>query len=233
MKSGHKLHCILVGAVICLLSSSAVAELFDDFSSGTLDPNKWMEKIGSDVSNNLMTEHLVTNGVYHTSSSTFADRGVRLELQNRTFAVGDIVSYDVNYLAGSGNRRSFVTLDGYLNLQRPLFGYWNGLSEGGVGNDFGNYHIQLTFLDAGVYPEITLPNGQVKTLSSLIAYPSSSILQHTLAFGTRTGDNGYATMDYDNVYITQVPEPSAMILVVLGLGFVFYRKSCTRSASSL
>jgi hypothetical protein len=212
--------CVLVSSILCLFGSAfAHAELYDDFSSGTLDANKWIERIGSDVSNDLLTEHYVTNGFYHTASYDFGDRGVTLEIKNRTFSVGDIISYDVSYLAGAGNRRSFIRLDEYTSVSSStaLFGYWNGLQEGGVGNDFGDYQVKLSFLEAGIYAQITLPSGEIKTTQALIPYPVSGIQQHTLEFGTRTGDDGYVTMNYDNVYVTQVPEPSTFTLAALGI----------------
>ncbi|MBI4155060.1 hypothetical protein HY498_03175 [Candidatus Woesearchaeota archaeon] len=180
-------------------------EVYDDFSSGGLDINKWNEIPGSDINNLFIDEHYVDtiNEVYHTIQLTPEDRAITLEIKNRTFASGDIIEYDVNYIDGSGNRISRINVD---NILISIFGFWNSVDDGGVGNDFGRYHIKITFTEEGANPEITLPNGIIKTTRGNLSSPS---LEHTFGFQTRTGHNGIVHMDYDNVVIiTTEPEPN-------------------------
>lgn len=205
----------LTGLLACSISK---ADLYDDFNGG-LDTDKWQELPGSNLNNDFLPEHSVLfneEGIpYHTASYSPADRGIALEIKNRTFRAGDLISYDVVYSAGNGNRISTIRVDG-VGHYTSLFGFWNTLEDGGVGNDFGNYHVKLKFLEEGIYPEITVPSGEVRTTRIVIPYPTHGIDYHTFGFVTRTGHDGWVHMDYDNVYISVIPEPSSLGLMGLG-----------------
>ncbi|MEK6760431.1 MAG: hypothetical protein AABX93_00755 [Nanoarchaeota archaeon] len=180
----------LVGTI----SAIQICDIYDDFSSGVLDESKWNE-IGN------LDEHFIENKSmdlrYHTAQLSEADKEIRLNF-SKIFLPGEIIEYDVNYVSGSGNRIHQITLNGN---DYSLFGFWNSVSDGGVGNDFGTYHVKLTFTENGIADEITLPNGSVTQTIPDGNLPSPS-LQHTnVGIITRTGHNGIVHMDYDNFVI--------------------------------
>ncbi|MEK6890919.1 MAG: hypothetical protein AABX03_02175 [Nanoarchaeota archaeon] len=178
------------------VSAVQVCQSYDDFTSGSLDTNKWIELPGSNINNNLTDEHLVQNGVYHTAQLTEADKGTLLKLLNN-FSVGDILEYDVNYVNGSGNRESSVKID---NNTYSIIGFWNSIEDAGVGNDLGLYHVKINFTEEGLNDEITLPNGTITFTRPDGVLPSPG-LNHTFGVITRTGNNGLIYMDYDNFVI--------------------------------
>ena len=196
--------------------NTARADLYDNFDSGSLDNDLWIEESASNINPNLTEEHEVRNGEYHTAQLTPEDKGTALILKNKLFSPGDFIDYDVNYISGEGNRISTISVDSN-SVYTSLFGFWNTLSDGGVGNDFGKYHVNLNFLEDSILPEITTPNGEIKTTLTNIPYPVSGIENHRFGVVTRTGHNGTTHLDYDNFYINGIPEPSTGIIILSGL----------------
>lgn len=207
---------ILTGLTALTLSSTpAKAILYDDFSSGFLDSDKW-----SEVSN--MSEHFVNNfGLfYHTGQTTPSDRENLLML-NRTFNSEEFLNYSINYSSGSGNRIHVISIDNSSSKFYGLFGFWNGIEP--AGNDFGTYNMRIDFTDLGTDLTITKPDNSVAT--RFFSSPGST---HTIGIGTRTGHNGLVNMDYDNFYINGITENvdvpdsgSTLSLGLLGLGALF------------
>ncbi len=211
----------ILGLLLIMPSVNAECGVYDDFSSGTLDSNKWEEVIATDMGTGMVDEHYVENGVYHTAQVNIADRGTGLVVKNVVFRPGDTIEYDVNYIFGYGNRISTMILNG--NAYRwAFFGYWNGIAGN---NDYGTHHIKLTFLSEGVYGELTRPNGDKHT-HLWDEYPAE---EYTFGIVTRTGHNGTVHMDYDNVEICnpteEIPEfPSTILVTMISLaGFTFLR----------
>ena len=177
-------------------------EYYDTFSSETLDTDKWIEVIATDMGTGMVDEHYVEEGVYHTAQINIGDGGTGLVVKDSTFQYGDIIEYDVNYISGSGNRISTLIMnnDAYSTA---FLGWWNTLSDGGGSNDYGVHHIKLTFLGLeGIKVEINRPNGDYHTW---ITVPSKwgyvPAEEYTFGIVTRTGHNGLVHMDYDNVII--------------------------------
>ncbi|MEK6888521.1 MAG: PEP-CTERM sorting domain-containing protein [Nanoarchaeota archaeon] len=220
-----KLASVVAGAGLLASAGNADGQgvLYDDFNSGSLNSLKWTEYPGSNLTTEQLTEHGVSiseEGIpYHTASGIVADRGTALEMKGKTFTPGDFVSYNVNYVSGEGNRISTIRIDGN-GTYTSLFGFWNSLGDGGVGNDFGKYSVRLNFLEGGIYPEITIPSGEVRTTRTIIPYPTSGINDHTFGIVTRTGHNGMAHMDYDNFFVGQIPEPTTSLLLLGGLSVI-------------
>jgi len=188
-------------SLINVVNAAQVCQTYDDFSSGVLDTSKWEE------TSVTIDEHFVDVDTYHTAQLVPADKQIILEVQN-TFFPGDIIEYDVDYISGSGNRIHRAVID---NLGYSLFGFWNSVSDGGVGNDFGLYHVKITFTEEGLSNEITLPNGSIVHTRPDGNLPSSG-LSHTFSLETRTGHNGIVHIDYDNVIVCleepELPEPT-------------------------
>ena len=172
-----------------------ISPVYDDFSSDTLNINKWEEVIATNMGTGMVNEYYVENGIYHTAQTTVGDGGIGLVFKDIIFKPGDRIKYDVNYISGSGNRISTMMLndDAYSTA---FLGFWNTLADAGGNNDYGIHHIKIMFLSEGVNIEITRPNGYES--NSLHEFPSE---KYTFGIVTRTGHNGLVHMDYDNVYI--------------------------------
>ncbi len=188
-----------------LTVGSANAALYDNFNSGDLNLSKWSEVLATDSSSNLTDEHEIRNGVYHTAKLTPSDSGTALVF-NRQFIPGEFIDYDVNYLSGEGNRIHTVYLNGNFTSS-SLFGFWNTIEDGGVGNDFGNYHVKINFTDSGIIPFITRPNGEIVEHNLI----GGSSQDYSFGVVTRTGHNGTVHLDYDNFYVNGIPEPSLLV----------------------
>ncbi len=206
MSLTQKLKTGAVFGAVALGAGNVEAFLYDDFSSGILDPNKWFES----TQTMFHDEHFVnpSEGAYHTAHLNESDRETVLMFNNYTFNPGDILEYDMIYSGGSGNRIHIVDLDNDYRWLGQV-GYWNGIEPGG--NDFGLYRAKVEFDNSGANLFIRRPDN-----SQFFRRLNSTRQQHTFGFGTRTGHTGLVHMDYDNVYITPVPEPST--LAGLGLG---------------
>src|SRR3989338_8075540 len=85
---------------LALSSNPANAILYDNFSSGSLDLNKW--ELRQDTEGQpLMNEGFVTSGVFHTQQNTIGDRRTYL-FPTRTFTTGDSLDYDFNVISKEG-----------------------------------------------------------------------------------------------------------------------------------
>ncbi|MBI5872147.1 hypothetical protein HZB88_03615 [archaeon] len=203
--------CLIMVLVFCL--SFVSAEVYDDFSSGELDEDLWTVSVGS-VSNYLEEYYLDTvNANYHTAKLTAGEASVLL-IMNREFSAGDSISYEVNYVSGSGNAFSRLYIDGnYLELRMRdvdsydcgscptsgSIGYWNGDSE--VGNSLGAYYVEVIFNEDTADISITNPEGEIW------AYTTTSLSEpHTFGIETRTGHNGLVHFDYDNFEVLSEEE---------------------------
>jgi len=193
------------------ITGTANSYLYDDFSSGVLDANKWVEKLEASLHNLPVDQHFVTDGVYHTAQLNEADRGIGLVFKDRPFLPGESVEYDVFYNSGSGNNEHNLWVNGNA-FTTSIFGFWNSIAEAGVGNNLGKYHIKVDFSEQGVLANITRPDLTQATIN--FPYPSTN---YEFGFVTRTGHNGTIHLDYDNVYVNEIPEPSSLAL--LGFGF--------------
>lgn len=231
-----KLWIIGVLAIFMIMPNvNATCEIYDDFSSGTLDTNKWVEIIATDMGTGMIDEHYVIDGVYHTAQVNIGDGGTALVFKDMTFKYGDIIEYDVNYISGSGNRISTIMLNGDA-YSTAFLGWWNTLSDGGNSNEYGIHHVKLTFLGLeGVKVELDRPNGDYHTW---ITVPSkwgyAPTEEYVVGIVTRTGHNGLVHMDYDNVVICtdtteEIPEFGSIILVTMMslAGFGLFRYNTT------
>lgn len=166
--------------------------LYDDFSSETLDTNKWevrQDYEGWSFTNEYGLESIlegeIENGMFHTKQNIIGNAGTFL-VPKYKFEEGDVFEYDVIYNGGTGNHTHniFVNKTKRIGLE-STFGYWNG------GNPTpGTYHMKLTFSNKGINV-----NG---TNYTLIDNPPYEIY-----IGTRTGNNGTGHFDYDNFHLIE------------------------------
>ena len=181
-----------------LVSATQSCEVYDDFTSQTLNTDKWEELIGRSGGGDWIDEHSVdaTNQNYHTAQLSQADKGVELKALH-TFQAGETLEFDLIYNYGSGNHWGCAFWDETSSWQDGLscIGYWNGINS--YNGEYGTYHFKISYTDKGADREITLPDG-----SSIGTWFYSNIeAPYTFSVVSRTGHNGLLHFDYDNFKI--------------------------------
>lgn len=180
--------------------SAQTCEVYDDFSSGILDIDKW--EVRQDVEGQpLMDEYGVLNEsgnfVFHTKQNTIADRRVYL-VPKRKFTTGDVLEYDFNIISKEGNSGQMTLLTGNQYIRVGIMG--------DIHKELGNWHIKIEFQENNFYLERTKPSGEV-LIDNLALTLADGVYE--LYVGTHTGHNGRAHIDFDNFKIcTEEPEPN-------------------------
>lgn len=196
---------ILTGAMFLGLGNKVNAELYDDFSSPTLNINKW--EVRQDTQGQpLMDEGFVTNGVFHTEQLTMGDRRIYL-VPKFQFKTGDVIEYDVDVISRQGTYANMVLLTGDQYIRIGMRGPAAGFDELGVA------HMRLEFQPNNLIVTRTQPSGNVLIDNLSLNNPNGL---YELYIGSFTGSDGLAHMDYDNVDISTIPEPSTFGLVGAG-----------------
>jgi len=176
--------------------------LYDDFSSGPLNTNKWIEL---QFHNDPFTdEHFVntTEGVYHIAQISVGDAETNLR-PIINFTAGHSFSYEVIYKGGSGNHFSQPLINGnYPSTQTnpclasggcgPI-GYWNGVPD--LGAQIGTYRINFDFFQNQVRMTAIRPDN-----ITIINTFTGNSAPYTLDINTHTGHNGLMHFDYDNFF---------------------------------
>lgn len=89
-----------------------VCQVYDDFSSSTLNTNKW--EIRQDIEGQpFMEEYELDTNLknFHTQQNTMGDRRTYL-FPKRAFTTGDILSYDAETISKEGNWINMILLTG-------------------------------------------------------------------------------------------------------------------------
>jgi len=208
-----------------LANSPTRGDLYDNFSSGTLNPALW--QIRQDPEGQPLTElYGLENGSFFAQNITNSDMRTVLSLTGHVFQPGETLDYDVNYVSGTGNRVMVIFIDGGP-LDRNNVGTipYGGGSIGHNGQDFvagntpGIYHVRLGFQSGGLNVDITRPDNSLYTeffQNSTFSYGGQN---HRIAapfnMGFETWSNGSIRAEYDNFYINEVPAPPAIGLLGL------------------
>ncbi|MDP2924822.1 MAG: hypothetical protein Q8N99_00460 [Nanoarchaeota archaeon] len=177
-------------------NSSQELILYDDFSSGTLNTQKW--EVRQDYEGWPFTEEYgVENGVFHTKQNTLGNAGTFL-VPTHKFSAGETFEYDIIYNSGTGNRISMLLAD------RNRMGIVGNMNSEFTGIPSTTpYHVKMVFGDGFIDQIISNPNG----IPLQIGDSPTSISRHDLTsynelyIGVRTGHNGVAHFDYDNFTI--------------------------------
>lgn len=215
---------IVVGAIASLgLANKANGELYDDFSSGSLDTTKWVES----TSLTFTDDHFVDpkEEVYHIAQYTPSDRDTILTL-TRQFFPGETLEHDIIYRSGSGNQQTQLMINNGLNYtyadecSTPSpgcggVGHWNGDTD--VGVQIGTYHRHYEFFDDHILMATTRPD------STTITHNIINISQpYAIGFTTHTGNNGIMHFDFDNFYVNRIPaiptlSPTGLVALTIGV----------------
>ena len=171
--------------------------LYDDFSSPTLDTDKW--EIRQDTEGQPhMEEYWVDTNLenFHTQQNTIGDRRTYL-FPKRKFTTGDIIEYSVDLISYEGNYGNRVLLTGDQYIRIGIIGYNNGGHP--AVNEIGKYYVTLEFQENNLALRRETPS-DVVFLDNLPLTNSNG--NYELYIGSFSGHNGKCHMDYDDFYIT-------------------------------
>ena len=204
MKYKILLGIFLLSVLITTISAAQVCEIYDDFSSQTLNTDKWEELIGKSTAEDWLDEHYIdtTNQNYHTSQLSQADRGVELKALH-TFQAGETLEFDLIYNYGSGNHWGCAFWDetSSWNYGLTCIGHWNEINANN--GNYGTYHYKAEFQNNGINITRTLPDLSVENW-----FYSNIETPYTFSVVSKTGHNGLLHFDYDNFKIcTEEQEP--------------------------
>lgn len=183
---------ILAISLISFASAVQICQVYDDFSSGTLDTSKW--EIRQDVEGQpFMDEYQVDSGLedFHTQQNTIGDRRVYL-VPKHTFTTGDVIEYDFNVISKEGNYMQMDLLTGDQYIRLGIMGYLSGVQGY---DELGISHIKIEFQENNLHLIRTSPSGVVLTDNLPLTKTNGN---YELYIGSVSGHNGKAHIDYDN-----------------------------------
>lgn len=185
---------LLVGSILLLSFTSAVqvCQVYDDFSSGVLDGEKW--EIRQDVEGQpFMDEYWVDPYLdnFHTKQNITGDRRVYL-VSKHNFTTGDILEYDTNLVSKENNYMQMVLLTGDQYIRIGIFGYV-GAVQGF--DELGTSHIKIEFQENNFHLERTSPSN-ITLMDNLPLISENGT--YALYVGSVSGHNGKCHIDYDN-----------------------------------
>lgn len=185
---------LLILAVFIINSVSAVqiCGVYDNFSSGTLDEDKW--EIRQDVEGQpFMDEYWVDSALenFHTQENIIGDKRVYL-FPKHNFTTGDILEYDANLISKENNYMQMVLLTRDQYIRVGIFGYINGVQGY---DELGASHIKIEFQENNFHLERKSPSN-VTLIDNLLLINVNGTYE--LYVGSVSGNNGKVHIDYDN-----------------------------------
>lgn len=181
--------------------SPSSCRVYDDFSSGQLNPAKWAESTwhGQPFTDEHFVSHLGSE--YHVQQNVERDAETNLAPRRQFFA-GESFSYEVTYRGGSGNHQSQPLINGnyppsqiepcdFRTAGCGAIGYWNAFPD--LGAHKGTYRITYEFFPTQVKMTAIRPDGVV-----IVNTLTGNSEPYTLTINTHTGHNGRMHFDYDN-----------------------------------
>lgn len=200
---------ILVIIFISFISASQICQIYDDFSSGNLDTDKW--EIRRDVMGfSLTNEYWVDNNLenFHIQQSIIEGQTPNQKhtyiFPKRKFTTGDILEYDVNLISKEGSYIQMVLLTGSQYIRVGIFGWWSNSIQGY--NELGVSHIKIEFQENNFHLERTTPSN-VTLIDNLALTDTNG--EYELYVGGGIGDNGKVHMDFDNFKLcTELSQPT-------------------------
>ncbi len=152
------------GQAFSTSSKSQSCFLYDDFSSGNLNANKWSEHQDPE-GQPFMGEHFVDTVLlnYHTQNIGTHDQRVVLNLISHTFLPGDKLTYKVNNVAGSGTRGAFIYVNG--GPANRIGGLPPGCDLNVDLDKVGTHRLELNFHTSGINVTLLAPDNSTRTCS--------------------------------------------------------------------
>lgn len=193
-----------------LTSSPARGDIYDNFSSGSLNPALWQIRQDPEGQPHLDEYDVRNEGnnfVFHTQQNIIGDRRTYL-FPMRTFTTGDSIEYDVNLTSREGTYAQMVLLTGDQYIRIGMRGPAAGFDE------LGMAHMKLTFQPNNLAVERHTPSGSTLIDNLQLNQQNGT---YSLYIGSFTGHNGRAHMDFDDFYVNGIPTPSSFALLGLGV----------------
>ena len=177
------------------LESCVDQNLYDDFSSETLDLNKW--EVRQDVEGQpFMDEYWVDTNLqnFHMQQNTIGDRRNYL-FPKRTFTTGDKITYETDLISKEGHygQMTIVTGDQYYRL--GLRGH-----DAGFENELGLSKVEIEFQENNLAIKRESPSGAILIDNLPLSISNGT---YELYIGAYSGHNGKVHMDFDNFYISK------------------------------
>jgi len=157
--------------------------IYDDFSSETLDTEKW--EIRKDYEGQPLIADSGLDNInhnFHTAQDSIIGDHRTYLVPKQKFKVGDIFEFDMDFISASGNSISMLLID-----KQHRIGL--GGSFGGICQPFQTYHIKLEFKESSIKIMHNLWEDEVVINSNP---------EHEIYIGTVFGHNGTGHIDYDN-----------------------------------
>ena len=198
--------------------------IYDDFSSGILENNKW--EIRQDVEGqSLMEEYGVleedNKSVFHTRN-TASDRRTYL-FPNLTFTTGDVIEYDSTLISRDGTYAQMTLITGSQGYRLGMRGQSAGFDELGIA------HNKLTFYENLLAIERITPSGN-KIFDNL------SLTNKNGTYEMYVGSfvNGAIHMDFDNFRIRRksIPIDDKIVLINFEVGKYSWKVECLDSKNN-
>ncbi len=191
MKKQIILAMLFVLAIIGIVSAVRLT-IYDDFSDGFLNKEKW--EIRQDVEGQpLMDEYDVRNEdgnfVFHTEQNGYSEGRTYL-FPKRTFTTGDSLEYNGNLISEAGYHGNMVILTGDHYIRIGIRGYGTNI------NELGTVHTRLVFEPNNLKVIRKTPSGE-KFIDNL--YLPTRDGTYEFYIGTYSSDHTH--MDYDNFWI--------------------------------
>ena len=181
---------ILPILLISLISAVQVCEVYDDFSSDTLDTSKW------EIRKDYEGQPFIADSGLDADLENFHTRQDSILGDHRTYLVpkykfkaGDMLEYDINFIYAEGNSVNMFLVDNQYRF--GLGGCWDGVCR-----PFEKYHNKIEFGE-----------GQI-TFNEVTTHTINNNVEHEVYIGTVFGHNGIGHIDYDNFIICTEQEES-------------------------
>ncbi len=190
--------------LVNLVNATPICETYDDFSSGSLNTDKW--EIRQDVEGHSLTNEygIDTNLQNFHIQQNIAGDGATFLFPRRQFTTGDIFEYDVDLISKEGSYMQMDLLTGDQYIRVGIFGWWSNSVQGYDELDVS--HIKIEFQENNFHLERTTPSNVILIDNLPLTNANGN---YQLYIGGGTGNNGFVHLDYDNFELcTEPPQPT-------------------------
>lgn len=187
--------------LINFISAAQVCQIYDNFSSGSLNVSKW--QISQDVEGQPFTDLYqvnITLNNFQMQQTTTGDKRTYL-VPKHTFTIGDVLEYDFNVVSKTGNYMQMDLLTGDQYIRLGIMGNLNGVQGY---DELGVSHVRIEFQKNNLHLTRTEPSGIVLTNDLPLTNANGS---YELYIGVVFTNS--AEIDFSNFKLcTEVPTPT-------------------------